>query len=224
MLEVLGSVLPTAVGIAISPIPLIAVILMLMSPRPRQLGLGFLVGWLLGVLVATTAFTLLAGVIPEPEESDGAQPVIAVIQLVLGALLLLLAARQWRSRPAPGEEAELPAWMAKIDSMNPFAATGLAFVLAAINPKNLLLAVAAGSVIGRAELDVPEQLTVVLVFGLIAALTVAIPVIAVIVAPHKAATLLSGIRTWLTAHNAVIMMTLFLVLGAQIIGKALGNF
>lgn len=61
MLEVLGSVLPTAVGIAISPIPLIAVILMLMSPRPRQLGLGFLVGWLLGVLVATTAFTLLAG-------------------------------------------------------------------------------------------------------------------------------------------------------------------
>lgn len=224
MLEVIGDVLPNAVGIAISPIPIIAVILMLMSPRPTRLGLAFLIGWLLGVLIATSVFTLLAGILPEPEASDGSQPVIAVVQLVLGALLLLLAVRQWRSRPAPGTEAKLPAWMAKIDSMKPLMAFGLAFALAGINPKNLLLAAAAGSVIGHGDLPLPEQLTVVLIFGVLASLTVAIPVIGAIAAPQKTATMLDAVRDWLTAHNAVIMMVLFLVLGAQVVGKGLGNF
>ncbi|MEJ1088618.1 GAP family protein [Microbacterium sp. Mu-80] len=224
MLEVIGDVLPNAVGIAISPIPIIAVILMLMSPRSKQLGLGFLVGWLLGVLVVTAIFTLLAGVVPEPETSDDSKPVMAVIQLALGLLLLLLAVRQWRSRPAHGETAELPAWMSKTDMMKPLAATGFAFLLGGVNPKNLLLAAAAGSMIGHGELQLPEQLIVVLIFGVIATLTVAIPVIFVIAAPQKAAEVLAGVRTWLTANNAVIMTVLFVVLGISVVGKGLGNF
>ncbi|UNK71571.1 GAP family protein [Microbacterium sp. H1-D42] len=224
MLEVIGDVLPSAVGIAISPIPIIAVILMLMSPRSKQLGLGFLVGWLVGVLVATTVFTLLAGIIPEPDTSDGSKPVMAVIQLLLGLGLLFLAVRQWRSRPAPGVDAELPAWMSKIDTMKPFAATGLALLLSGVNPKNLLLAAAAGTMIGRSGENLGEELTLVLIFALIASLTVAIPVITAIAAPKKAADVLSGIRTWLTANNAVIMTVLFIVLGVSVVGKGLGNF
>ena len=224
MLETIGDVLPSAIGIAISPIPIIAVILMLMSPRPKQLGLGFLIGWLIGVLVATTVFTLLAGIIPEPDDADDSKPVMAVIQLLLGLGLLFLALKQWRSRPTPGTEAELPEWMSKIDSMKPLMATGLALLLSAVNPKNLLLAAAAGSVIGRADANLGEELTIVLIFALIASLTVAIPVITAIVAPKKAGVVLDGIRTWLTANNAVIMTVLFIVLGAGVIGKGLGNF
>lgn len=224
MLDVLGSILPNAVAIAVSPIPIIAVILMLMSPRSKQLGGGFLLGWFVGIFVAVTVITLLAGVIPEPTDDGGPQPVMAVIQLVLGALLLLLGVRQWRSRPGPGVEPTLPAWMTKIDSMGVPAAMGLAFLLAAVNPKNLLVAAGAGTVIGRAEDTLGGQLIVVLCFTVVAALTVAVPVIITVAAPAQAAKVLASVRTWLAAHNAAIMTVVLFILGAQVIGKGLGSF
>jgi hypothetical protein len=42
--QAIGEVIPFAVGIAISPVSIIAVILMLFSPRARVNGLFFLVG------------------------------------------------------------------------------------------------------------------------------------------------------------------------------------
>lgn len=224
MLDVLGTTLPSAVAIAISPLPIIAVILMLMSPRSKQLGLGFLLGWLVGVLVATTTFVLLAGAVPEPDASGGSEPVIGTFQLVLGALLLLLAVRQWRSRPAPGLTAELPSWMSKIDSMKPLAAIGLGFALAAVNPKNLMMAAAAGATIGRGSLDAGAMALTTVVFTVIAALSVTVPVLTAVAAPARAATVLAGIRIWLTANNATIMTILFIVLGAQLLGKGIASF
>lgn len=224
MFETLGSILPNAVAIAISPLPIIAVILLLMSSRAKQMGLSFLLGWCVGILLTTTVSTLLAGVIPEPEESEGSQPVIAVIQLVLGTLLVLLGARQWRSRPAPGEEAELPAWMSKLDSMKAPAVAGLALALAAVNPKNLLLAAAAGTVIGRAGMSVGTTATVIICFTVVGAISVLVPVVIAVSAPQKAASVLANLRTWLGANNATIMTVVFIILGAQVIGKGVGSF
>ena len=45
----IGSILPQAIGVAISPIPIIAVILMLFSKRARSNSLAFLAGWVLAV-------------------------------------------------------------------------------------------------------------------------------------------------------------------------------
>src|SRR5688572_14727251 len=105
-----GEVLPLAVGIAISPIPIIAAILMLLSPKAKGTSLGFLIGWLVGIITAIVIFTLLSSVLPQTD--DGPTTVVGVIKIVLGALLLLLAVKQWRSRPAKGETAALPKWMA----------------------------------------------------------------------------------------------------------------
>lgn len=224
MNEVLGSILPNAVAIAISPVPIIAVILMLMSPRPAQLGLSFLGGWFVGVVVATGVVTLLAGVVPEPESSSGSQPVVGTIRLVLGLMLLLLALKQWRARPAPGAEAELPAWMSKVDSLGVPAALGLAFALAAVNPKNFLVAAAAGTVIGRADLEVGGTVGAIVCFAVVAALTVAIPVTLAVLAPQRAAPVLADLRAWLSANNAAIMTVVLVVLGTSVIGKGLGAF
>lgn len=224
MHEALGTVLPNAVAIAISPIPIIAVILMLMSPHPQQLGLAFLAGWLAGVIVATSVMTLLADAIPEPDDSGASQPVIGVIRIALGALLLLLGMKQWRARPAPDAPAKLPAWMSKIDSIGVPAALGLAFALAAVNPKNLLVAAAAGTVIGRASLDVGSMAITIALFTIIAGATVGIPVLFAVTAPRKAAPVLENLRIWLAAHNASIMTVVFFVLGASVIGKGISAF
>ena len=47
--EVIGDLLPSAVGVALSPVPIVAVILMLGTPRARTNGPMFAVGWVAGL-------------------------------------------------------------------------------------------------------------------------------------------------------------------------------
>lgn len=219
----IGDILPLAVGIAISPIPIIAAILMLLSPKARSTSLGFLGGWVLGIAVAVTIFTLLSSVLPAGDP-DAAKPITAVIQLLLGTGLVFLAIRQWRSRPAPGVEPALPKWMAGIDTMTAARALGLGFLLAAVNPKNLLLGAAAGLAVGSAGLDPGAVVLALVVFTLVAAASVAVPVIAYLVASDRMAAPLERLRGWLVHNNATVMAVLLLVIGVVMIGKGIGSF
>jgi threonine/homoserine/homoserine lactone efflux protein len=224
MIGVLGEVLPYALGVALSPIPVIATILLLMSPRPRQLGVGFMGGWLVGVLVPVVVFTLLSEVLPDRDQDATDQPIRGVIQLVLGSALIALAVRRWRSRPKAGEEPRLPKWMSSIDSMTLTGAVRLAVLLAAVNPKNLLMLAAAGSAIGY-SLDGPGEIAgTIAAVTIIATVTIGVPVVAYLIAPEKAAAALDGLRTWLTVNSAVIMSVLMLVLGVQVLGKSFSSF
>ena len=221
--SVIGDILPLAVGIAISPIPIIAAILMLLSPKAKGTSVGFLLGWVIGIVVAVVVFTLLASVLPE-QDPNAAKPVSGVIKIVLGVLLLLLAIRQWRSRPKPGEEPPLPKWMSAIDDMNAGRGFGLGFLLSAVNPKNLIMAAGAGITIGTGGLTVGEDVIAILVFTLIAASSVAVPVIAYLVASARMAGPLESLRTWLVHNNATVMAVLLLVIGVVVIGKGIGSF
>jgi hypothetical protein len=138
----ISDVLTFAVGVAISPIPIVAVILMLFSPRARVNGLSFLLGWVVSLAAVCTVVYVLAhdgNVATSSTASDS----VSWGKIVLGAALLLLARRQWRQRPDPGAEPEMPRWMATLDHVSPAKAFGLAVVLAAVNPKNLVLTLGA---------------------------------------------------------------------------------
>jgi len=221
--SVIGAVLPLAIGIAISPIPIIAAILMLLSPKAKGTSIGFLLGWVAGIVVAVTVFTLLSSVIPDGEP-DASKPINGTIQILLGAGLLFLALRQWRSRPKPGEDAALPKWMSAIDTMNAGKGFGLGFLLAAVNPKNLLMGAGAGVTIGSAGLTVGSIVVVIVVFTVIAAASVAIPVIAYLVASKQMTGPLESLRTWLVHNNATVMAVLLVVIGFVLIGKGIGSF
>ena len=219
----IGDVLPLAVGIAISPIPVIAAILMLLSPDARSSGVGFLIGWVLGIVVTVVVFILLASLIPE-KDPHASEPIAGTIKLVLGLLLLLLAFRQWRARPRNGAEPALPSWMGAIDSMTAARALVLGFVLASVNPKNLLLAIAAGAGIAAAGLDPGAATGVVAVYTVIAALSVGVPVVAYLIAAERMRAPLGALRSWLLHNNATVMAVLLLVLGVVLIGKGISSF
>jgi threonine/homoserine/homoserine lactone efflux protein len=219
--DTIGEILPLAVGIAISPIPIIAAILMLLSPKAKGTSLGFLFGWLVGIIAAIVIFTLLSSVLAQP--ADGPSTLASVIKIVLGALLLLLAVKQWRNRPAKGEQAALPKWMAAIDTMTPAKALVLGFLLAAVNPKNLLMAASAGLVVGGASLSLGQTIAVIAVFTVIAASTVLGPVIAYLAASAKMAEPLERLREWLVDNNAAIMAVLLLVIGVSVVGKGIAS-
>lgn len=220
---VIGEILPLALGVAISPIPIIAAILMLLSPKARVTSVGFLLGWLIGIIAAVSVFTLLSSILPDGEE-DASQPIKGIIQLVLGALLFLLALKQWRGRPREGEEPKLPGWMKAIDKITFFGAFGLGFLLSALNPKNLIMAAGAGTDIGAAGLSTGSIIGVIALFTVIAASTVLIPVVGYLFAADKLSGALDALRDWLTKENAVIMAVLLLVIGFSMVGKGIGSF
>ncbi|TDQ03846.1 MULTISPECIES: GAP family protein [Microbacteriaceae] len=220
---VIGDVIPLALGVAISPIPIIAAILMLLSPKARGTSLGFLLGWLLGIVVAVVVFTLLSSVLPQGDPSES-KPILGTVEIVLGLLLLVLAVQQWRGRPKVGTEPALPKWMSAIDTMTGARALVLGFLLSALNPKNLLMGVAAGVAIGSDAQTTAETVVAVIVYTVIAASTVAIPVIAYLAASARMARPLESLRAWLVYNNATIMAVLLLVIGVVLIGKGLGEF
>ncbi|WP_431279673.1 GAP family protein [Leifsonia poae] len=220
---VIGDILPSALGIAISPIPIIAAILMLLSPKARGTSVGFMVGWILGIVVAVVVFTLLSAIIPAADPS-ASKPVAGVIKILLGLGLLLLAWSQWRKRPHAGEAAATPKWMSAIDTMKPVAALGLGFLLAAVNPKNLLMAVAGGLAIGASGLQAWQQTIAIVIFVLVAACTVVVPIVAYLIAAKRMAGPLDALRGWLLANNATIMTVLLLVIGVVLIGKGIASF
>jgi threonine/homoserine/homoserine lactone efflux protein len=219
--QVIGEFLPLALGVAISPIPIIAVILMLFSGRAKQNSLAFLVGWIVGIVAA---MSILIGVASTQDLASGGEPSDASswIKLALGFLLVVAAAGQWRKRPKPGEEPTMPGWMTKIDSMKPGAALGLGVLLSAVNPKNFLLIAAAAVTISQADLSSTDTAIVVGVFTLIGASTVAVPTLGYLFLGAKIQPKLDVAKAWLSANNTTVMAVLLLVIGVTLFGKGLG--
>ena len=128
--DAIGSTLGYAVGIAVSPIPIAAVILMLFSGRARVNSVSFMFAWVAAIALVTTVVVLIPGL--EADDSDPSSTT-GWVKLVLGVLLLVFGVRQWRARPGPDDEVEVPGWMTKIDELRPAAALGLGFALCALN-------------------------------------------------------------------------------------------
>jgi hypothetical protein len=214
---VIGDVLPLAIGIAVSPIPIIAAILMLFSARATSTSTGFLLGWILGIVVATAVFTALAGTLKAGGEPSA---VASWIKIGLGVLLVLVGIRQWRGR---GGQHDAPKWMAAIDDFTFPKALGLGFLLSGVNPKNLIIAAGAGLIIGSSAVGVGGDAAAIALFTVIASSTVAIPVLAHLVAAERMTRPLESLRKWLQDNNATVMATMILVIGAVLVGKGVGG-
>jgi hypothetical protein len=93
-----------------------------------------------------------------------------------------------------------------------------------LNPKNLALTIAAAAAIAETEISDASEAGALAVFVFIGSLTILAPVVLYFVMGPKAERLLDGVKTWMAAHNAAIMTVLLLVLGAKLIGDAIGGF
>ena len=215
--EAIGGFLPYAVGVAISPIPIAGVLLMLVSKRARTNGPMFLLGWLVGLTAVGVVVLLLPGL-----ETGGGEPSTAagIAKGVLGLLLLFVGIRAWRSRPAAGEEAKMPGWMEKIDAMNGPAAMGIAVLLSAVNPKNLLLAVGATATIAASGLTTSREYIALAVFVFIASLTILVPVLGYLIMGERGEQTMLAAKDWLVQNNQTVMAVLLIVISAAMIGDA----
>lgn len=219
--SVLGDLLPAAIGIAISPVPVIASVLMLMSSRPTRTAPAFAAGWLLGLSLVTVVVLWVVG--PAGADTGGGSDTTAWIKLVLGLIFLVLAIATWHRRPAEGEIAPAPKWMSSLEDMGPAAALGLGAALAGINPKNLALAVAGAVTIAAGDLDDAATIGCVIVFVLLGSVLVVGPVVAYLVSREAMMPHLGTLKTFMQQHNSAIMTVLLTVLAMSNIGKGVGG-
>ena len=215
---VIGQILPVAVAVAASPVPVIAVILILFTPQARSNSVAFLFGWVLGLTVVG-GIVLIAG--DFASDDSGESTASGVVKLVLGLVFLLLAVRNWRSRPKAGEDPEPPGWMATIDDFGVAKSGGTAAFLSGVNPKNLALTVAATATIAAAGLTTGEQIGAFAVFVAIASITVAAPVLVYLIMGERVQDGLNSLKGWLIANNNTVMAVLFVVFGAKLLGDGI---
>ena len=223
MRDAIGDMLPAAVVAAISPLPIVAVVLMLVTPRGRVNGTAFVLGWVLGYAVIGA---VVLGVASGASASDDGTPAtwVSVLKLVLGLLALLLGVRQFRGRPRGDAKAPTPHWMQDLDTFKPPKAIGTGVLLSAVNPKNLLLAVAGAVAIAQTGISGGEQAVAWIIFIVVASLGVATPVVAVLVLGDRSRRALDEIKDWLVSNNATIVSVIMVVIGAKLVGDAISGF
>lgn len=213
MLTAIAESVPLAVGVALSPIPIAAVLVALLTPRAASTGPSFFTGWILGIGTVGLVVFFAPGLETargEPTRLEG------VLGMALGVALVALAVRQWRRRPRPGRPVEVPELLARLDDMGPGRALAAGFLLSALNPKNLGLTAAGVAVIDASMLGPRDQAICFGVFALVASASIAVPILGFLVARERAGVLFARWKDWLIDHNATVMAVLLLVFGALI--------
>jgi threonine/homoserine/homoserine lactone efflux protein len=220
--QAIGGSLPLALGVALSPAAIIAVVLMLTSRRAKVNGPVFVLGWLIGLGIVGTIVLAVAGA---GSASKSGTPAAWVdwVKIAAGILLLLVAARVFRSRPHGDEQPPMPKWLATIDKTTPLAALGLGAAMSGANPKNLVLAVGGAAAIAQTGIPGGQQAIAYLVFALVGTLGVGIPVIIYFAMGTRSDKLLAGLKDWMSAHNAAITAVLCLIIAAKLIGDGISG-
>jgi hypothetical protein len=218
--EAIGQLLPFAVGVAVSPMPIVAVVLMLVTPRARTNGPAFLAGWIAGVGVGGAILLAIAG--PANANDDG-EPADWThwLKLLLGLGLVLVAARQWRGRPHEGDEVATPKWMGALDHFTPVKAAAAGIVLSIANPKNLLLILGGVAALAQLGLGAGDETVSWIVFTVIASIGVAVPVVISVAMGDRATAVLDELKTWMARNNAAVMAVLCLIIGVKLVGDAI---
>ena len=216
--DAISSSLPMSVGVALSPIPVAAILIILMSARAGTNALAFLLGWMAGILTIGLVVSLMPGLLTargEPTQLSG------LTRVGLGVALLLLAGRQWRQRPAPEGVVKVPPLLAHLDSIGLMQSSITGFLLSAIHPKNLILNAAGAAAIDASLAGSGAQYIALVIFAFIASVTIGAPIAVYFVARRKAGAILGRWKDWLIRNNVQVMVALLLLLGGLLIARGL---
>jgi Sap-like sulfolipid-1-addressing protein len=221
MLEAIGHVLPISIAVAISSVPIMATILILLSPNRSRSALPFLIGFVLGLALVVTLCTLFAQAIPTSRSERRTDTAVGTAEILVGLALVVIAVVAWvRARRNPSTA--IPKWLDGVAKLGPWSSFGLALLLN-VRPKALLLAIAAGLALRGDGVTTSQSLIVIGIYTVISASTVAVPIIATLVDHRRMEPRLLSAREWLGRNSGTIGALILLLIGVVIIGTGLAR-
>jgi threonine/homoserine/homoserine lactone efflux protein len=214
--SVLTELVPLALVVALSPLSVIPAVLVLHTPRPRQTGLAFLVGWLVGLTVLTAIFIQVSSV----AGGLGAKPPgwASWLRIVVGAALIVFGIYRWLTRK---KSEHSPKWIQSLAKLTPARAGVTAVALTVINPKVLFICAAAGLAIGTAGLDSPGVWIAEAWYVAVAASTVALPIVSYLFSGERLAAPLTRLKDWMERNHATLVAAILVVIGILVLYKGI---
>lgn len=219
---VIGELFPLAVALATGPLPIIALTLILASDGAAAKGLGFVGGRMAALAVLIGGALVIASAVGDPDLGHRAHPspVVSIIRIVVGVALLALAARMFLRRG--GTAGAEPSRLARhVDGVSARGSFGLGVAVTAIDPASLSIGVLVGVDVAAAKTAAPSDVAVVVVFVIVATVNVTVPLLAYLVGGDAARRRLSALREWLQTNEKTVMMVLFIMIGAILIGRGI---
>lgn len=216
-MDVLGILLPLAIGTAVSSVPIMATIVILLSDRGRVSGLVYFIAYGIGLAAVTIGFT--AGVRALPTGHRIPHPATGIALIVLGAGCLLFAVWSFviARRRGPQAEPQLPGWLRRLAALGPVSTFAVGLVLN-LRPKALVLAAAAALAINSGGLTPLSWIVDTAIYLVIALSTVAAPVILVWRDGPRARSVLESTRSWLERNSYIVTSIVVIMLGVVLIG------
>jgi hypothetical protein len=210
--SVLTKLIPLGLVIALSPITVIPAVLVLHAPRARPAGLAFLAGWVLGLVALTAVFVgasdLLGGLQQAPPRW------VSWLRVGLGSALIAFGIHSWLTRH---RHTKTPAWLRSFSKLTPVRAGVTGAVLAPLRPEVLILCAAAGLAIGSGGLSVAGAWTSGVVFVVVSASTVAIPILAFVAAGDRLDAALERLKVWMEENHGAMMAVILVVIGLIVV-------
>ncbi|WP_382305937.1 GAP family protein [Herbiconiux sp. UC225_62] len=218
MAEAIGRLLPLAVALAISSVPILVTVLILLSPNARRSAFPFLIGFVVGVAGVFAGCIALAQVIPAPVVRHP-QQALGIALIVIGVALVVLAVVTG-VRSLHSESAGVPRWMNLVSGFGPLRSAGLGLLLC-FRPKSILLCAAAGLSVRGERLSPAELGVLVLVFTLLATSTVIAPIIVAAASPQHAQSWLRTMRHWIEKNSSTVTTLILLIIGVVVAGDGI---
>jgi hypothetical protein len=204
-----GHALVYAIGVAVSPVAIAAVLVILGTRGASRRALIFAGGWILGIASCAAVFTLVVNAV----NITDARPVwIGITELALGIAFVALAIGLWlRRRPEP--EPSRP-WIAAVDEFTSTRLATLGVVLSGGNPKVYALSLGAALSLAQAGANASTSAAAIGLFTAVGALGVVLPIAACAVFPQQGQARLATLRDQLTRYERVVLVVLTLLVGA----------
>lgn len=217
MAELVVELIPSMLGLLLTPAAIAGAILLLGTPRPFANSVSFMVGFAVAYAALAMLVVIVATVNPPPLLPQRAR---SVVELVVGVLLLLVAsiavARRHSRRTARQAKRGV---LARLTGATPPFAFGIGLTLATINP-NVAILIAGLAVVAASETG---HLLGAALLLLAAVSGIVVPVLWRWLAPASAARHLSRVKAWIMAHDTQINVAMLLAFGAVFTVKGLSG-
>jgi len=197
----------------ISPLFIIAAVVMMSESEKVRTSWAAAVGWAVSIGTSCVAMVVLGGMVHDAGTHHRKHWWLGAIDLALGLVMGFFALRELR-RSRSKSPKDLPKWMNRVGTMSIIAAFGLGLFL----PANVL-AYAAGSEIVQQHFHGAEKWVAVVLYVLVGSLLEVMPVLYLTVRPKSRERLLSSWHRWLDNHWQQVLVVLFGVVSMFLIVK-----
>lgn len=205
---VLAKLTAPALIIALSPVPIVLVVLLLVhNAQPYSSSIAYVGGRLFSLTALTIAFvqvpTFLEGLTkPAPPWTDCVVVAVGIVLVWLGGWLW------WRHTKAPRSSG----WEPRVDRITPTMAAAIGMFPLLANPKVLAASAAAGTEIATVPSTMAGAVAAITYYAALANSTVVAPVVAYLIVGPRIEPRLQRIRQWIhDRHRAMTALTLVVV-------------